>query len=57
MKATISPKLLTLIFASSLWPREDSDEATFTSIDLPDATVTVALDINSAGEIVGRYIN
>lgn len=37
--------------------REDSGEATFLSIDFPDATVTAALDINPAGEIVGRYVS
>jgi len=30
-------------------------ESNFTTIDVPGATTTVALDINSAGAIVGRY--
>ena len=30
-------------------------ESNFTTIDVPGATTTVALDINSAGVIVGRY--
>src|SRR5262249_27337428 len=66
MKATTSPKLHALVFASSLLlgvcvqaaaPSEDSDEATFTTFDFPDATSTAALDINAAGEIVGVYIS
>src|SRR5262249_31833241 len=66
MKATISRKLLALVFASSLLlgicvqaaaPREDSDEATFTTIDFPHATSTAATDINAAGEIVGQYVS
>lgn len=66
MKATISPKLLALVFANSLLlgicvqaaaPREGDDEATFTTIDPPDATFTNSYDINSAGEIVGRYVS
>ncbi len=51
MKVTISPKLLALVFASSL-----SHEATFSTIDFPGATSTVAFDINPSGEIVGRYV-
>jgi uncharacterized membrane protein len=66
MKATISPKLFALVFAISFVlgicveaaaPREDSDEATFTSIDFPDAISTNVLDINAAGEIVGYYVS
>jgi len=64
MKATISPKLLALVFASSLLlgicvqaaaPREDSDEATFTTIDFPGASSTIAVGVNPRGEIVGAY--
>jgi len=63
MKATISPKLLALVFASLLLldvcvqaaGREDSEEATFTTIDFPHATSTAPRDISAAGEIVGRY--
>jgi uncharacterized membrane protein len=28
---------------------------TFTTIDVPDATITIPLDINGSGDIVGRY--
>ena len=64
MKATISPKLLALVFASSVLlricaqaaaPREDHHEATFTTIDFPGASQTVARGINTPGDIVGRY--
>ncbi len=66
MKTTISPKLLALIFASSFLlgvcvqvaaPREDGDEATFTTIDPPGSTFTNSYDINPAGDIVGRYVS
>lgn len=66
MKATISPKLLAAVFASSLLlpicvqaatPRNENNEATFTSIDLPDSTFTTAVGINARGEIVGRYVS
>ena len=65
MKATISPKLLALVFASSLLlgicvqaaaPREDSDEATFTTIDFPGASSTIAVGVNPRGDIVGQNI-
>jgi uncharacterized membrane protein len=35
---------------------EEPEDWSFTTIDVPGATSTVALDINSAGEIVGSYV-
>jgi len=32
-------------------------DATSTSIDFPNASATDALDVNSAGDIVGRYVS
>jgi hypothetical protein len=34
-----------------------NEESNVTTIDFPDATSTVALDISSAGDIVGRYVS
>ena len=64
MKGTTSPTLSALVFASSLLlgicgqaaaPRDDNDEPTFTTIDLPGAKFTGAFGINSAGKISGFY--
>ncbi len=49
--------LLALSLVLGVIPKGVAGDPTFTTIDLPDATVTGALDINSAGEIVGRYIS
>jgi uncharacterized membrane protein len=38
-------------------PRVEAEEGTFTAIDFPGATFTAALDINSAGKIVGEYVS
>jgi uncharacterized membrane protein len=37
--------------------RVETAEGTFTSIDVPGATFSAALDINSVGKIVGRYVS
>jgi uncharacterized membrane protein len=37
--------------------RVETAEGAFTAIDVPGATFTAALDINSAGKIVGRYVS
>jgi hypothetical protein len=37
--------------------RVETAEGTFTAIDVPGATFTAALDINSAGTIVGEYVS
>jgi uncharacterized membrane protein len=37
--------------------RVEAAEGTFSTIDFPDATFTAALDINSAGKIVGVYVS
>jgi hypothetical protein len=64
MKTIISLTVAAMVFVSSLLPgngvqaatpEEHGDEATFASIDFPDAISTDALDINAAGEIVGGY--
>src|SRR6516162_1561253 len=64
MKATVSPKLLALVFASSLLlgicvqaaaAREDNGKATFAVIDVPGARFTGAFGINSARKIAGFY--
>jgi uncharacterized membrane protein len=66
MKTTLPSKQLALVFAGSLLlgvcvqaaaSREDGDEATFTTIDFPDATLTQSYDIDAAGMIVGRYVS
>jgi hypothetical protein len=36
---------------------EDSDDWSFTTIDFPEAMSTLALDIDAAGNIVGRYVS
>jgi uncharacterized membrane protein len=38
-------------------PRVRAEDATFIRIDFPGATFTAALDINSAGKIVGEYVS
>jgi hypothetical protein len=38
-------------------PRIEAAEPTFTMIDFPGAIFTAALDINSAGKIVGEYVS
>jgi hypothetical protein len=37
--------------------RVEAAEGTFTTIDFPDATFTAALDVNSAGKIVGECVS
>jgi hypothetical protein len=37
--------------------RVEAAEGTFTTIDFTDAIFTAALDINSAGKIVGEYVS
>jgi uncharacterized membrane protein len=38
-------------------PRSEAADATFVAIDPADATSSFALDINTAGKIVGRYVS
>jgi probable HAF family extracellular repeat protein len=48
--------LLTLSFMLAGTANVPAQDPTFTTIDFPGATSTIAYDINDSGEIVGRYI-
>jgi probable HAF family extracellular repeat protein len=49
--------LLALSFVLAVSANTSAGEPTFTTIDVPGAISTDAIDINSAGDIVGRYVS
>jgi hypothetical protein len=47
---------LVLVLGVSLIPATRASSLTFTTIDPPGSTFTLALDINASGDIVGNYV-
>ena len=53
--AVLRPALLVLLALHLVPPSSGAFALTLTIIDPPDALSTVPVDINAAGQIVGRY--
>ena len=56
MRRLLAVYLVALSSLLVISAKASSADATFTTIDFPGAAVTIANDINPAGDIVGRYI-
>jgi hypothetical protein len=57
MRQQFKVYLLALGFVLGVTLRAAAEEPIFTSFDFPGSSFTTARDINSAGEIVGRYVD
>jgi len=55
MRQQLKLYLLAFSFVLGVTPKALAEDPTFTTIDFPDASKTLALDINPRGDIVGNY--